>query len=970
MGGGKGGSGGSGTYDYYGTIAGAVCAGPVDELVAIVLDGKTVWPKANTWEAAKSYLVGDIAQWQGVVYYCVTAHTSTTGNKPTGVSGNAWWQRYTITRATQPNPAAITVDGYGAAYFYWGTPTQTLDATGEKTMFDRGHPPYRRQAFIVLKNFLFGRERTSAPNVEVVVRRKPNQSLVTGDPAALSDGQANAIAAMADIYTDSVFGAGLTADAIGGPDSTTWQATANSLHTSASQAAVSPVMTRAASLRQFTAELLAYVDGWARFNSGGKIETGVFPHNAAPPSFTAATTIDYHDLVEEVSYTADGWEQTVNQAQVKFTDRERGFKDGAASYVSGYNLAVTGENRTKRIDRPWITRRQQATDHAAEWGKIMAEPKMAGSLVVRAEKAESIRPGDLFLLTHDALSVSIVCRCISKDIAAPPAGRVTIRFESDRASSPVPYQPSATGDPGSAWPDAETLSVQQFFQPPPTMVDGTNDAALVPLIARTSPLTVAANIWLRQADLSGFYDLGTVQQFAIYGTLQQAYNPTLTIATSARARASNVATITTPSAHGLSAGMTVTLSGLGGTGYNVTASIASTPTSTTFTFANTGSNEGTTTDTGGTIDPGNDDVTETMRVTLDGGTVAADLAKMSTTQTEDAIADNAVAVVVFDATNAKTFEVFTLRAIRIASGESFYRLKVRRARFGTSRRAASTSDRVFIVYRSDLVPLYASQFVVNLQNLSTITLRIQSANAASVADVSDASICPDISYTFNDPYAPAFTFDSVKADNVEVTNFSTNYATTVEWAIEATITDASADLVGARLFARAGSQELSIWSATYTPSSQQKVVTKWKFPNNGTWQVFLSGVDRSGRVRQKELTAGGGTTSVTIQVRANNDTAAPTFSPPGGGYSSGFPKTVTLATTTSGAHIEYQIVNMGAAAGTTWTTISATSGTISVASGKRVYAKAHVSGSNYSTTVFADYWREVDEYLPPGTQPP
>lgn len=967
---GKGGSGGSGTYDYYGTIAGAVCAGPVDELVAIVLDGKTVWPKAKTWEAGQTYDTPDLVQWQGVVYMALDAHTSSTANRPPGPQGNAFWGRYTLARSYSPNPLPVTVEGYGAAYFYWGTATQTLDATGEKTMSDRGHPPYRRQAFIVLKDFLFGRERTSAPNVEVVVRRAPNQSIVTGDPAALSDGQANAIAALADLYTDPVFGAGLKPDTLGGPDGTTWNATAAALHASASQAAVSPVLTRAASLRQFTAELLAYVDGWARFNASGEIEAGRFPHNAAPPAFTAATTIDYHDLVEEVSYTADGWEQTVNQAQVKFTDRERGFKDGAVSCVSGYNLAVTNEARTKRIDRAWITRRQQATDHAAEWGKIMAEPKLSGSLVVRAEKAESIRPGDLFQLTHDALSVSVVCRCISKDTAPPPAGRVTIRFESDRASSPVPYQPTAPADPGSAWPDAETLSLQQFFQPPPSMLDGTNDATLVPLIARKSPLTVAANVWLQQADFSGFYNLGTVQQFAIYGTLQQAYNPTLTISTATRARASNVATITTPAAHGLTAGMTVAISGLGGTGYNGTVVIASTPTGSSFTYANTGSNETATADTGGTIDPGNDDVTETMRVTLDAGTIAADLAKMSTTQTEDAIADNAVAVVVFDSTNAKNFEVLTLRSIRIASGESFYRLKVRRSRYGTAKRSAATGDRVFIGYRADLVPLYAEQFVANLQNLSTVTLRIQSANAASVADVADGAICPNITYTFNDPYAPAFTFDSVKADGVEATNFGTNYAATVEWTVEATITDASADLVGARLFARAGSQELSIWSATYTPSSRQAVVTRWKFPNNGTWQVYLSGVDQSGRVRQKQLTAGGGTSSVTIQVRANNDTAAPTFSPPGGGYSSGFPKTVTLATSTAGAHIEYQIVNIGAAAGTTWTTITATSGTVSVASGKRVYARAHVSGQNYSTTVFADYWREVDEYLPPGTQPP
>ena len=794
--------------------------------------------------------------------------------------------------------------------------------------------------------------------------------MLTGDPAALTDGQANPMAAAADLFTDPVFGAGLTPDTVGGPDSTTWQAAANALQSDMAKVGISPSLQRGQTLRQFAASLLAYHDGWLRFGASGEIEAGRFPHNAAPPVFTAATTIDYHDLIDEVAYTAAGWADTANQTQVRFTDRERSFKDASVAAVSGYNLAVTGEPRTATIDRPWITRRQQASDHAAEWQKVNAEPRISGSLVVRAEKAQSIRQGDLFLLTHDALAVSVVCRCVEKSIAAPPAGRVTIQFESDRAGAQVPFQPTAPAGEGAAFPANETLSLQQFVQPPPTMIDGTNDASVVALVARASPVTVGCNVWLQQADLSGFYLMGSIEQFAIYGTLQQAYNPTMTYATASRARASNVATITTATAHGLTPGMTVTVSGVGGSGYNGTVSVASTPSSTSFTYSNTGTTETTTTDTGGTVDPGNDDTTEALRVTLDAGTDAGDLAKMLQTQTEDAIADNAVAVFVLDAGNPKTFEVLTLRAMRIASGETFYRLKARRARFGTARRSAATGDRVFIAYRSDLVELYSQHFAANLQNLSTSTFRLQAVNADSVADLADATLCPNIAYTFADPYAPTFAFDSVKADGVEVTNFATNYATTVEWEVEATITDASADLVGARLFARAGSQELSIWSATYTPSSKQAVATRWKFPNNGTWEVFMSGVDRSGRVRQKQLTAGGGNTSVAIEVRANNDTAAPTFSPPGGGYASGFPLTVTLATSTTGAHIEYQIVNMGAAAGTTWTTISATSGTVSVAAGKRVYARAHVSGQNYSTTVFADYWREVDEYLPPGTQPP
>jgi hypothetical protein len=74
-----------------------------------------------------------------------------------------------------------------------------------------------------------------------------------------------------------------------------------------------------------------------------------------------------------------------------------------------------------------------------------------------------------------------------------------------------------------------------------------------------------------------------------------------TVATTNRARTSNVATLTTGSAHGFRVGDTLTMTGIGGTGYNVTATVASVPTTTTFTYANTGSNEGSTADTGGSI---------------------------------------------------------------------------------------------------------------------------------------------------------------------------------------------------------------------------------------------------------------------------------------------------------------------------------------------------------------------------------
>jgi len=74
-------------------------------------------------------------------------------------------------------------------------------------------------------------------------------------------------------------------------------------------------------------------------------------------------------------------------------------------------------------------------------------------------------------------------------------------------------------------------------------------------------------------------------------------------ATTSRARTSNVSTIIMSSNHSLITGDTVTISGLGGTGYNDSDVTITVTNSTTFTYTNTGTNEGTTGDTDGLVFP-------------------------------------------------------------------------------------------------------------------------------------------------------------------------------------------------------------------------------------------------------------------------------------------------------------------------------------------------------------------------------
>lgn len=817
---------------WYGTVAGVVCAGPVDELVGLLINGKTVWPGTKVWadgiidlpslqrkrtsnkahvyfENAHGithsskfiisgladasfnrasatavtnhsdtgveytsvganvalvddvggrltkvvhYTAGDVVRDGASVWVCILTHDGMPATRPPNAT---YWASYSVLRAGAPNPYPFTVSGFGQAYFYWGTSGQTLDA-GEAALTQLGHPPYRNQAVIVLKDFLLGSTRSAAPSIELVVRRKPVQTVITGASANLDgDSQANGLAVLADMLAHPVFGLGQAAGLL---DATSWQAIADAAAAAADRVYISPFIDRAVNARAFVALVMAYHDGWLRFNAAGAIEAGKFSHNEAPPAFTAATTIDFHDCIEEITFDSDGWASTFNETVVKFQDRARAFKDASLKHSSGLNRAIVGEPRQAVVDRLYMTREAQALAHAAEWGKINATPKLAGTLVVRAEKASSVKQGDLFKLTHDAVGLSVVCRCVEKILAAPPAGRATLRFESERGIAPIPYSPTSGGPDGTILPPAGKVTLYRFFQPPPLLV-GTGDFRIACLIARTSSVAHGVNLYFKLEDGGSFYQLGQTLHFAVNGTLAANYpaaSPTMGIIT--RSRVANYAYMRAASpALTWDHPQSVVVSGVGGTGYNGTV-VASpfTIDPGVFGYSSAGPDEGTTSDVGGTVTPSDptstDDDSEALHLTLDELTVPVDLEGISETQTADAISDDSLLVILVSNLDPTQFEVLTLKSIRLDAG--VYKLKVRRGRFGTLKRAFLVGDNAWIIHRNQITAFNHSQFGDYAQSGSAATFRLQSFTATDSADLSDANLCPDIAFNFADPYAP------------------------------------------------------------------------------------------------------------------------------------------------------------------------------------------------------------------------
>jgi hypothetical protein len=801
------------------------------------------------------YTSGSVVRYLGAIWRCVLTHD---GLPSTAPPNPTYWTVHRVLRADEANPYAFTVAdsivAYGQAYFYWGTVDQELRSGS--FLLKNGHPPYRRQALLELENFLFGTERQGAPNIQIVGGRNPAQSLITGDSADVdADGQANPLAGAAALLVDPVFGMGLAGARL---DGTSWQATADELAAASGRTYFSMLLDQQNSARSFFGVLLAYYDGWLRFAAGAKIEAGRFLHNEAPPSFTAATTIDYNDLVEEVEWEAPSWSETFNEVVCKFADRGRAWKDAGQMAISSYNRQIVGEPRRTTVDRPWITREGQASEYAGEWAKIYAQPSISGNLVVRAEKAASIRPGDLFELTHDALEFSVVCRCVEKTYAMPPVGHVTLRFESEQGIAPIPYQPTVSSRGGTTLAPAEAVTLFQFVQPPPTLARPLatgKDFELMVLAARTNPLSLGLRPWLKVDDAESFYELGEQRGWSVTGTLAADYGVPVDGETAERGRSAGVATLKVV-AHGYLTGFHVKVTGLGAVEYNVDDTSITVIDADHFSYVNAGADEGTTADTAGNVNVMPDDDSGDLEIELNEETVAPDLERIGATQTADAINDNALLIWLFSAADTTQFEVATVKQITLESG--VYKVKVRRGRYATTRKAFVSGDGAWIVFREDLVSYSHAKFAQYAQTGGPATFRLQAFTKNGEADLSNPDLCPDIDFTFGDPYAPTVNWElpqvSVAGVWTDITNFETLFSKTDIFRFGFEISAPNGALVEARLVGRLGSVELTLWAQSFVASGVALKATTGSLTSDGCWSIILVVKDSSNRVIEFPLT--------------------------------------------------------------------------------------------------------------------
>ncbi|HEX9047192.1 MAG TPA: hypothetical protein VF988_09220, partial [Verrucomicrobiae bacterium] len=506
----KSGAGGTQTYNYYATIAGGICIGPVSDLLAIIIDGEEQWPRGiDAWRPGLNILPGKYYVFDGQTWTCFVANVATAANAPGGTDTTPGWTEYTFKYHGNPYDdfTILADDGTlrGTIRFYWGTAAQTVDANLQAAHNNAGipgnyghgddHPDYKGMCYIVLIDFLLGQEVQSAPNVEVVVRRAPNQALITGGAATIKDGQANPAAVLAEVLTDPSC-LGLPTTMI---DTASFQAVANYLDTNAGNYNCSVLIDSSEELRSFLEKMVALFDGFIRFNPATQlIELGVYEHGVTPNTYMAVTTITADMLTAKPKFSTTSWQQTVTRATVRYNSRQLNYQQTSVQCDDARAFFVLGMVRDQQLDRPYIAREGQALWHGRETLRVTGHAQTKGTLEVRREFSRNIRAGDFVFVDVDlepgGASIYQYFRVTQRKL--PSTGPITLDLFADNTLATVHFSaPYPTTLPGTA--AVSPLTAVRVFQPPQAL-SGDNGAITV-LAQRADNLTAGCQLWFDTA---------------------------------------------------------------------------------------------------------------------------------------------------------------------------------------------------------------------------------------------------------------------------------------------------------------------------------------------------------------------------------------------------------------------------------------------------------------------------------------
>ena len=464
--------------NYYATLAGAICRGPIDWISGVVANGNYIWQSSG-----------------GVPMNLTADVTDLTGSL---------------------EDSTVIGDG-GYLKIYRGTGTQPVDSA-LAALAD--HPPYYDLAYIVAKHIFFGQNSGTAPNIQVIAGRIPrvDTSIVAAVDNVANDYQVNPIAAVAEWLLDDQ-GLGLPLSML---DSTSWLASA---HWCAQDQAhmdysfCSPLVKDQSAIRDSIKRILDPLGIYLYWTPAGTLGCRVYEYGLDPGGLT---TFDANSWVKDPKFIDGDWTDIPTELLVSFTNRDYEYQQDSVIATNYRARMIRQVDDQQRINRDHVTRSSQAMSHGVKQNSITGGAPGTGTLVFRGPVIGTLLPGDKIKVNvepepGDTTGISHLCRV--EKVTQDTTDSTTVDVTTDPLSSSTPYAP--------AWPtptvSAETVAPIQYQTAIP-LPTGTWGAPLSIglLTTRGAGNLVGFEVFLGAASAGSFADLGLQTTWAARNALYAA----------------------------------------------------------------------------------------------------------------------------------------------------------------------------------------------------------------------------------------------------------------------------------------------------------------------------------------------------------------------------------------------------------------------------------------------------------------
>ena len=324
------------SLDYFGTVAGGICWGPIDWLNAIIINGGYLWQGSLTLTSDMTDLTGSIA-----------------------------------------DPSYIAPGGY--LRIYRGTETQSADAALS------GHPPYKGTAYIVANGLYFGQDNGTCPNIQVICGRLPRVTtalVASGDNIAVN-GNINPIAAWAEILLDER-GANIPQAKF---DTTSWLAAAHWCAQDSTHQGftfISPLINETTALRDIAKQLLDPQNGFCYWNSSGLLACSIYEWGVDPGGLTV---LDSRYWTKRPQIPLGDWTQVPTELVVSFTDSAYEYQENTLLVPNARAAQIRQEDDQRSLERKHVTNQTQAYQHGIEYNRRVGTAPSTGQINVNTESA-------------------------------------------------------------------------------------------------------------------------------------------------------------------------------------------------------------------------------------------------------------------------------------------------------------------------------------------------------------------------------------------------------------------------------------------------------------------------------------------------------------------------------------------------------------------------------------------------------